>query len=411
MTAEPKVEESRAPAIWSIYKEWDEAGPARGSGSGAEYVLYSDSHANGSSGLWGPVSLFSVLPGNPEGSLGPIIIARIMNPDPKKDPAGPVRLPSPSTGLLLEDEMAALLSLQTGARIRTGGHYRVFGAQFDPLGTPNEYGHRAPAWVGPRSGERPRILPCSIDLHQATGILTMLTGLDGLAATTLVRAASRVRDALWIADTDTDLAWQLLISALETAASHWWKKPRSVEVVRTADPELAQILVDQGGDAFLKKVAPSLQHLKGTARFRAFVAEFTPQPFDLRPEPPGQIEWDNLETIFNRIYELRSQGLHGGEPFPQPLGNPPLLNREIRRREPEGYMGPPSREPLSPLPNDAVPLERIPASLLSGEYRDTWTADDAPMYLNTFSRLVREVLITWAKDAVRRGGAGRRIAG
>ena len=79
-------------------------------------------------------------------------------------------------GLSLDDEIAVLLSLVLGARVRGGGLTREFEENADPRGLPVEYLHRPPAWISP-PGNRfvlPGLLGAQLSLDEAIPLLKRL---------------------------------------------------------------------------------------------------------------------------------------------------------------------------------------------------------------------------------------------
>ncbi len=193
----------------------------------------------------------------------------------------------------------------------------------------------------------------------------------------LVRAARLYQDALWVAESVPNLAWLLLVSALETGANHWkrsWGTP--VGNLQAAMPDLAKRVQDVGGDDLMAFVAKKLSHLvKSTEKFVAFVVEHLPAPPAVRPESPGyQVEWTaaNMESVLRIVYGYRSEALHGGTPFPAPMCLP------ASRVDADGA--------LVELGTEAL------AVTTEGGY---WVAKDLPINLPTFHHLARGALLRW----------------
>lgn len=136
------------------------------------------------------------------------------------------------------------------------------------------------------------------------------------------RAARLYRQALWVADDDPELAWLLLVSAVEVGATQWaGRRGEPAARLDVTMPDLAALLRDVGGAALLDQVAPHLAPLtKATARFLAFVAEFGSEPPPRRPEPDwARVDWSRLKRAAGQVYGYRSAVLHADHPMPGPL--------------------------------------------------------------------------------------------
>jgi len=141
----------------------------------------------------------------------------------------------------LIDEVAALVALTLGIRVKAGPIIRTFDANDkDPRGTPVAYyGFDPPAFQRSRV---PPLLPQSIGPHCLD-----FEGLRWVADSpqqnpkdeiALIRAARLYQDALWIADAEPAMAWLLLVSAIETAADRWDRsKSSSIERLRASKPD------------------------------------------------------------------------------------------------------------------------------------------------------------------------------
>ena len=108
--------------------------------------------------------------------------------------------------------------------------------------------------------DRDPILPCSdgkLIIPEARNKI-LLNDLDQLLtypnltpedAIILVRASRIYQDALWIAESEPELAWIMFVSAIETAADHWRKAQatpaENVEKLHTSLPGLESLLNEQ----------------------------------------------------------------------------------------------------------------------------------------------------------------------
>lgn len=271
----------------------------------------------------------------------------------------------------LDDEMAALLSLALGVRMRSGGFTREFTEQ-DPLGTPRQYAHKAPYL--PPAASRP-ILASVADTHRIDSSVSLLSAYPAMApdaAVILVRAARSYQEGIWVAEEDPEYAWLKLVSAVEAAADYWWQRDSDpVELLEAWDSELKDRLEAAGGTGLVSDVAVRLVPLtQATRKFLSFLEEYMPGPPAKRPST-GQIEWSTIPKELRLVYKYRSDSLHGGKPFPGPLLSPPVHPAEVEER-PLG---------LSSAVGDAV-----------------WMANDLPMHLHVFEHIVRGALHRWWED-------------
>lgn len=275
-------------------------------------------------------------------------------------------------GMTLEEEIAAILSLALGVRVRSGGITRMF-EPGDPRGRPVAYGHRVPQWHSPRSPILPHLHRVTVSLDAAGPLIERLPRMTAADAIALVRAARSYQSALWVAEEDPDSAWIRLTSAVEVAAATCGDVAFPPEVALAEWlPKLAEMLEGRGGPALARDVASHLSRLIGsTQKFLRFMAEFDPGPPANRPtEAWARVDWDNLRPSLSRIYGYRSQSLHGGSPFPGPLCVPPIRT------------------------DGPTPFER-PPGLASFSESTQWVSKDLPMYLWVFERTVRGALLKW----------------
>ncbi len=255
-------------------------------------------------------------------------------------------------GGLLEDEIAALASLCYGVRLRAGGKTRQFefGDGQDPLGTPFA-GDQKPIPTLDLNEEQ-LILPHvakNMDVldEEALERLEWILALSPKQTTALIRAARLYQNALWIAESEPELAWLMMVSSLETAAKQYW----------------ARIIPPKN---------------QPTKKFIDFVLEYLPSEPVKRPKKWLQVSWSkpSMKKALSKIYDYRSNALHEGIPFPKPMCNPPFketLGKETRYAE-KGTPG-------------------VAASAPGG----SWKTKDVPINLHTFHYIVRHVLLNWWK--------------
>jgi hypothetical protein len=233
------------------------------------------------------------------------------------------------------EELAALLSLALGIRLRAGGISRVFHPDDpDDRGYPHQVERAAPYL--PQPARRP-MLPYTmirpVMLEAATAFLDIYPRLSPKQALGLVRAARSYQDALWIADSDPRLAWLRLVSAIEAVA----QLPPNGQVEQTltaTHPEIAQRLSNADDPELTRLVTKLLvQQGRATAKFLGFLKAYGPRRPDQRPERRYQINWNELQDQLRAVYGYRSSDLHSGIPIPWVMCEPPFLSRAGRAPE------------------------------------------------------------------------------
>lgn len=275
----------------------------------------------------------------------------------------------------LTDEIAALASLISGVRFRAGGATRVFDVDGDPQGRPIAWYSRPEPTLS--IGIRGFVLPSVTGQHSMMPIEKMKTfaALFPDQAIALVRAARLYQDALWLAESEPNLSWLMLVTAVETAASYWYSSKDSPLVrLREARPEFFEYLESTEIERLATCVANEFADSIGaTKKFVEFLLAHLPPPPEKRPAEWGQVKWspDNLRKAFRLIYTYRSKALHDGMPFPAPMCEPPFLHESW----------------------EAV-AER-PIGLATSVGSGTWLAKDTPMLLHTFEYIARNALIAW----------------
>lgn len=281
----------------------------------------------------------------------------------------------------LDDEIAALLSLLLGIRLMKGSVTREFGSRIDPRGIPIESGAIPALVINSWQTLIPR-LQRTEDLRKPPDLFETYPALEKADAMVLIKAARLYQQAIWYADTDPNQAWLMLVSAVETAADHWWKKDSTpVEILEDSNKTLYDLLIQEGGQSLTEKVAKHVASVLGASKkFREFVLHFLPGPPEKRPSEIGQFPFGDetrLEAAMKKIYNYRSMALHGGKPFPAPMCTPP------------GWYG----------GNDA--MSEVPTGQASGTLGATWLHEDTPMMLHTFEHIVRGSLIAWWRSMAR----------
>lgn len=346
-----------------------------------EHSLYSDAHVTGEyRTTQGPYTFLNTIPMPTfDGAVKvPIVLRSEMYiefsiPDMTKTDE------SVYHGGDLVDEIVALASLSLGIRLLNGGTSREFGTDGDPYGRPREWaGIPAPVF---RFRRNMPILPAVGGSHSMEALrrLETIPRIEPPRYVSLVRACKAYQEALWICESEPNLAWLLFVSALETAANDVYRAAGpSSERLRIAKPELAEHLEEIGGREHLQRVADQIADtLKSTKKFIDFGMKFTPKVPSPKERPLARdlkLDWrkPNLKKVLRKVYQYRSRALHEGIPFPDPM------------------LGPPFRMNANE-PGSEVPLLGEASYSKGG----TWVRKDVPVNLSTFHYITRNALLKW----------------
>ena len=282
----------------------------------------------------------------------------------------------------ITDEIAAIASLALGVRFRAGDVSRRFDGS-DQFGTP----------MAARSRPEPSLMLLSDNLRLPDVVgqrnlrdlepwFKSIPDLQAEDCIALIRTARLYQDSLWIAESEPNLAWLLLVSAVEVAANRWRSKANtSVENLREILPDLATRLHEAGGESLLETAAKKLAPITGSTRkFVDFFVEHLPEPPPIRPTSPlMRVPWtsEHMKKILKEIYRYRSEALHGGTPFPAPLCMAPWR-----------------------FPEDEVPVEVGSVGLGASTLGGYWDKDDLPINLHTFHYAARGALMRWWKSLI-----------
>ena len=348
-----------------------------------EYPFYSDAHITDEfiDGL-GPYSFLNTVPFpcSPGVVNAPIMLrAEIHLPQSLPDMSKTDE--SLYHGGSFVDELAALTSVALGIRIRAGEESRRFEPGRDPHGKPSDFRFEPKPTVHVQPN-RPILPSVAIGQHPMSQleIMKSIPRIKSDRYVNLIRACRSYQDALWIAESEPNLAWLMFVSALETAANDVHTTDASPEErLRDAKPDLAELLEKHGGDELVHKVAGSIVHTLGaTKKFIDFTMQFMPDKPDQRPDHESRrVKWSEseLKKILRKVYEYRSRALHDGKPFPAPMLRSPF------------YDSPDS-------PASEVPLTGIASHSLGG----TWKPKDVPINLHCFHYITRGALLKWWED-------------
>jgi hypothetical protein len=339
-----------------------------------EFQCYSDAHivAEVTSGC-GPYKFFNTVPAVDIGSYAHVATVRVGSFGEPSTPDLSRTDTSRYHGGWLADELCALCSLAMGIRFKSGGVSRDFW-NGDAQGSPRADTEAPPSPLPRR--QRPWVVPIARGSHNiADALVPRLSSyprLGPLEAIALVRSARLYQDAIWIAESEPELAWLLLVSAVEVVATHHQLETSSpTDLVRISLPALRDDLLEAGGEALLARCAEHLsRHLRATNRFLSFLREFMP-PEPSRPqEKVAAVSWNpgDMRAALSMIYGYRSLALHDGTPFPRPMCDPPSFGDWYNER---------------------------PSCLAAGYADGAWSAEDMPMLLHLFEYIARGALLKW----------------
>lgn len=348
----------------------------------AEDELHSDSQFLGGPKTFGPYSLSIIFRDHQRADVCPAVILRAgvhtsLTPEVIVDGELTETDTKGYHGGILSDEIAALISLELGVRLRFAGTRLLSGIHHGGERAGGPYLFDVPRATRPGTPDR-EILP---------NCLTREPNLDNLDLTIrfstvkekdqvqLIRAARSYADAIWWANEDPNQAWLQLVTAIEIVA----KSQQSgsyvpEEVIEELDPALWALLKDLDDNVrskLAKMLAP--QH-RITQTFIDFVAKFAPDPPPVR-STWDELDWSNMEEHARVIYRHRSKALHEGTPFPLPM-----------LREAPAVDG------------NGTPAE-IPGGLNSGGAGGVWMADQYPMTLSMFEYITRGAILKWWQTA------------
>lgn len=348
-----------------------------------EFPLFSDSSFTGeiTSGELGPYSILNTVP--VERAFGVMRPALVLRVDGHLDPVAASGFDSDREddtyhGGTLADEIAALVSLGCGVRAWAGGSTRTFWPNdADPRGRPST----PPMATEPHHvlRTRSRIMPGAFgNQKKITGLLTFsdLAAADAADAIALVKAARLYQHALWVCESEPQLAWVFLVSAVEVVAGRWFSGDLDVEeILRREKPDLVRSLEEVDCEAGVPVVAAVFGlTMRATHKFKSFSLEHLPEPPPERPLPvAAQVDWtqDGFRRVFSRVYKLRSRALHEGVQFPFPMCKAPYRHKEW-----------------------PVPEER-PMGGRSAALGAVWTEDGLPIHLWVYGSLVRHSILEW----------------
>jgi hypothetical protein len=362
----------------SGYENWRRFESARQFRGWEEVPLYSDSHIVANDHNFGPHELINTIAiGVGPGIVLPVFILRSsyygtdeeVFPSPKDNDAywgsGHV-----------SDEMAALISLVVGIRLKAGAPSRLYMSDDeDPRGRPIAYQQRKTPQLSPVNGKL--IAPGVAGERHIVSLepISLYPTISADVALAILRAAKLYQDAVWIVEDEPSLAWVMLVSAVETVAEKWRTDSAPPEVVfRELEPDWANEMEEEFGAESVRWAANKWTRLmKAGDRFLRFLLAFLPEPPMARPTEQHQHPWNEgkIRSTLKTVYGYRSNALHGGIPFPMPMCCPPILSDDT-----------------------GIPPE-VPWQLGMGGSGGHWAGDDIPITFNTFEYIARNAILRW----------------
>lgn len=229
-------------------------------------------------------------------------------------------------------ELAALISLLLGIRLRAAGISRSFDFGSDNLfGDLHDPG--AAPYIPPATS--PPMLPYLAHAGRAVEVerLSLLGSYAKLSmrqSRALVRAARSYQEAVWIANTDPRQAWLRLVTAAEAIAQFIQDDPPLARL-RRLHPDIADWVASINDQTLASHVTELLvDHQKVSAKFLKFFDEFKPPPPKRRPMQGDRMKWTGLPHYLKAVYAARSKDLHVGTPIPQAMCRPPLVSERAR---------------------------------------------------------------------------------
>ncbi|MEU0093875.1 hypothetical protein [Kribbella sp. NPDC006257] len=280
-------------------------------------------------------------------------------------------------GGTMSDEVAALVSLIMGVRLRVAGTARLSGIHQpddDPGRLPMLF--EVPRLTRPGRGDD--LIPAAVQRSTNLDDLDRLVSFPSLAEgaqVELVRAARSYASGLWWANEDPNLAWLQLVTAVEIAAkARQLSEVDAVALLKDVWEEL-WTAIEPADDPVRQSVAYLLApQIRAARAFRDFLADCAPEPPEIRPQF-SPLDWTKIRQHAGKIYEHRSQALHAGKPFPMPMCERP------------GIEGPNA-------------IQEVPYGLNSGSNGAIWAAKETPMLLSTFEYIARGALLAWWDELI-----------
>ncbi|MFF0546874.1 hypothetical protein ACFYTF_28960 [Nocardia thailandica] len=271
-----------------------------------------------------------------------------------------------------EDEIAALISLILGVRLRYAGTFRLSGIHDINYGRPPIH-REVPRLARPGLPGRemlPRIVTRPTSMAGLTRLDTF-PSLDESSQVAIVRAARSYAAAIWWANEDPNQSWLQLVTAVEIAAKARQRRTKDHMAVLQEFNRPVWSALEPASDQVRQNVAKALSRLIGATRsFVDFVCECAPPPPAVRPPHYEAVDWEDMRSHAQTIYSHRSRALHEGVPFPMPMLRWPAVD-------------------------DAGVIQEAPDGHAVAGLGGIWKATEYPMNLSTFEHIARGSILRW----------------
>jgi hypothetical protein len=236
----------------------------------------------------------------------------------------------------LAEEIVSLASLFLRARLFVGPQVRD---------------DDEPRWIeGGHSGfVDPGLVRDRTDLGALEDWFPLVEGLRDEVRLRFMLAVRLYHQAIGMVESDPDLAYLTLVSAVEVLAEdHPIGEVSLADLDEGLDDAVGRVDQPEVREEIRERILNRQYFTR--RRFRQFLLDHIDPSFWEDPGRPdvGRIEEDQLPELLNRIYDQRSKTLHSGEPFPPNIHSPPIQGAELdpslgmmvagRRWEPEEYV-------------------------------------------------------------------------
>lgn len=342
-----------------------------------EFPLFTDAWITGEITL-GPYSFLNTVAVSEKGEVKPGIILRYAIHREWEYPTFQSTDATLYHGGSPAEELAALASLTLGVRFRAGRSTRRFEPHGDPKGRPEEIGDQVKPFF---QRSTPPVLPSAAAGQHSIDQLTLLPTLLLMPVgqvNALVRSARLYQDALWLCESEPEIAWLFLVSAVESIANEWNQEHGdAVERLSFSKPDLFGYLESHSDSTLLMRIATEFADTLGsTQKFVKFCLKHLPPAPTPRPAEWAQFPWSKtkMREALSKIYEYRSRALHDGRPFPAPMCSPPRSMREWN-----------------------APAETL-TSLGIHQAGSTWLKNDVPFHLHVFEYIARSAILEWWRE-------------
>ncbi len=281
------------------WRNWNAFNHAKPETENADDELYSDRRFVGGPSTLGPYTLSTIIRQDQSDAapkVGPAVRLHVgvhesLIPDVVVDGELAEANSDAYHGGNASDEIAALVSLTLGVRLRVAGTAQLSGIHDQGEAHQPIYLEVAPLAHPGRPGRE--LVPAALTRPAHLDQLDRLQSFPHLneeAQVELVRAARAYAAGLWWANEDQNQSWLQLITAVEIGGNYRQKVlTEPVELVEKLWPELWKAL-QPAHKSVRVKVSKLLAHqIRATQKFIDFLNQCAPEPPDLRP-PFGELD-------------------------------------------------------------------------------------------------------------------------